>query len=91
MGKPTGFKEFTRQNPRERDARVIGMSALLTTTMPVMKEVVDLLAREDLRGRVRTIVGGAPVSAEYAAEIGADAYGYDCAQAVEKVKELAGA
>ena len=76
---------------RERDARVIGMSALLTTTMPVMKEVVDLLAREDLRGRVRTIVGGAPVSAEYAAEIGADAYGYDCAQAVEKVKELAGA
>ncbi len=76
---------------RERDARVIGMSALLTTTMPVMKEVVDLLARENLRGRVRTIVGGAPVSAEYAAEIGADAYGYDCAQAVEKVKELAGA
>lgn len=76
---------------RERDARVIGMSALLTTTMPVMKEVVDLLARENLRGRVRTIVGGAPVSAEYASEIGADAYGYDCAQAVEKVKELAGA
>lgn len=76
---------------RERDARVIGMSALLTTTMPVMKEVVDLLARENLRGRVRTIVGGAPVSAEYAAEIGADAYGYDCAQAVERVKELAGA
>jgi 5-methyltetrahydrofolate--homocysteine methyltransferase len=75
---------------REQDARVIGMSALLTTTMPVMKEVVDLLARENLRGRVRTIIGGAPVSAEYAAEIGADAYGYDCAQAVEKVKELAG-
>jgi 5-methyltetrahydrofolate--homocysteine methyltransferase len=76
---------------RSQDARVIGMSALLTTTMPVMKEVVDLLARENLRGRIRTIIGGAPVSAEYAAEIGADAYGYDCAQAVEKVKELAGA
>jgi 5-methyltetrahydrofolate--homocysteine methyltransferase len=59
--------------------------------MPVMKEVVDLLAREDLRGRIKTIIGGAPVSGDYAAEIGADAYGYDCAQAVERVKELAAA
>ncbi|MBN2345206.1 MAG: corrinoid protein [Candidatus Aminicenantes bacterium] len=74
---------------RSHDARVIGMSALLTTTMPVMKEVVDLLQRENLSGRVKTIVGGAPLSREFAGEIGADAYGYDCAQAVEKVKELA--
>jgi len=74
---------------KSRDARVIGMSALLTTTMPVMKEVVDLLKRENLHGRVKTIIGGAPVSREYAGEIGADAYGYDCAQAVERVKELA--
>jgi 5-methyltetrahydrofolate--homocysteine methyltransferase len=74
---------------KSRDARVIGMSALLTTTMPVMKEVVDLLRRENLQHRVKTIIGGAPVSQEYAGEIGADAYGYDCAQAVEKVKELA--
>ena len=65
------------------------MSALLTTTMPVMKEVVDLLRKENLHGRVKTIVGGAPVSREYAGEIGADAYGYDCALAVERVKELA--
>jgi 5-methyltetrahydrofolate--homocysteine methyltransferase len=74
---------------KSHDARVIGMSALLTTTMPVMKEVVDLLAKEDLRGRIKTVIGGAPVSGDYAAEIGVDAYGYDCAQAVERVKELA--
>jgi 5-methyltetrahydrofolate--homocysteine methyltransferase len=76
---------------KNHEAVVIGMSALLTTTMPVMKEVVDLLKEEKLSGRVRTIIGGAPVSREYAGEIGADAYGYDCAQAVEKVKELAAA
>jgi 5-methyltetrahydrofolate--homocysteine methyltransferase len=72
-------------------ARAIGMSALLTTTMPVMKEVVDLLKKENLGGRIKTIIGGAPVSHDYAAEIGADAYGYDCAQAVESVKKLAAA
>jgi 5-methyltetrahydrofolate--homocysteine methyltransferase len=76
---------------KSQEARVIGMSALLTTTMPVMKEVVDLLKRENLLGRIKTIVGGAPVSQGYAQEIGADAYGYDCAQAVEQVKKLAAA
>jgi 5-methyltetrahydrofolate--homocysteine methyltransferase len=67
------------------------MSALLTTTMPVMKEVVDLLKKENLDGRIKTIIGGAPVSHDYAGEIGADAYGYDCAQAVAGVKKLAAA
>jgi 5-methyltetrahydrofolate--homocysteine methyltransferase len=75
----------------KHDALVIGMSALLTTTMPVMKEVVDLLKKEKLNGRIKTIIGGAPVSQNYAAEIGADAYGYDCAQAVAGVKKLAAA
>ena len=76
---------------KSHDARVIGMSALLTTTMPVMKEVVDLLNKENLCGRIKTIIGGAPVSQNYAEEIGADAYGYDCAQAVAGVKKLAAA
>ena len=74
---------------KSHDARVIGMSALLTTTMPVMKEVVALLKKENLNGRIKTIIGGAPVSQNYAGEIGADAYGYDCAQAVAGVKKLA--
>jgi 5-methyltetrahydrofolate--homocysteine methyltransferase len=74
---------------KSQQARVIGMSALLTTTMPVMKEVVELLKKESLGGRIKTIIGGAPVSRDFAEEIGADAYGYDCAQAVEQVKRLA--
>ncbi len=71
-------------------ATVIGMSALLTTTMPVMQEVVDLVKVEGLAGRVRTVVGGAPVTAAFAKEIGADAYGFDAGNAVDVVKELVG-
>ena len=75
---------------REHAATVIGMSALLTTTMPVMREVVDLLRAQGLAGRIRTVIGGAPVTAAFAREIGADAYGFDAANAVDVVKALAG-
>jgi len=68
-------------------AAVIGMSALLTTTMSVMKEVVELVRTRGLKTRV--IVGGAPVSEAFAKDIGADAYGFDAANAVERVKVLA--
>jgi 5-methyltetrahydrofolate--homocysteine methyltransferase len=74
----------------DEGARVIGMSALLTTTMPVMRAVVGLLGERGFSNDIRTIVGGAPVSAEYAKEIGADAYGFDAANAVVRVKELMG-
>jgi 5-methyltetrahydrofolate--homocysteine methyltransferase len=73
---------------QEREASVIGLSALLTTTMPVMKEVVGLVRARGLEARVRVIVGGAPVSEAWAREIGADAYGYDAANAVERVRAL---
>jgi 5-methyltetrahydrofolate--homocysteine methyltransferase len=73
------------------DAPVIGMSALLTTTMSVMKEVVELLQQRGLRDRVGVIVGGAPVTKQFAQEIGADAYGFDAANAVERVLVLLGA
>ena len=75
---------------QQHDATVIGMSALLTTTMPVMGEVVERIEKEGLTGNVRTIVGGAPVNQEFAREIGADAYGYDAANAVDRVKQLMG-
>jgi 5-methyltetrahydrofolate--homocysteine methyltransferase len=71
---------------REENAHVIGMSALLTTTMPVMRKVVDLAKDEGLYGKVKIMVGGAPVSKAFAQEIGADAYSYDCANAVETVE-----
>ena len=69
---------------------LIGMSALLTTTMPRMREVVGLLRTRGLHGGIPTIVGGAPVSAEFAREIGADDYAFDAAHAVERVKGLLG-
>ncbi len=68
-------------------AAVIGLSALLTTTMSVMKDVVDLVKARGLKARV--IVGGAPVSEAFAKDIGADAYGFDAANAVDRVKALA--
>jgi 5-methyltetrahydrofolate--homocysteine methyltransferase len=72
-------------------ATLIGMSALLTTTMPRMRDVVALVHDRGLAGRVRTIVGGAPVSADFAREIGADDYACDAATAVERVKTRLGA
>jgi 5-methyltetrahydrofolate--homocysteine methyltransferase len=73
---------------RDEGAIIIGMSALLTTTMPVMREVVDRLRDARLDANVKTLVGGAPVTEEFAKEIGADAYAYDAANAVEVVKRL---
>jgi 5-methyltetrahydrofolate--homocysteine methyltransferase len=75
---------------RDHGAKVIGMSALLTTTMPGMREVVDLLRDEKLHSDVRTVVGGAPLSEEYARSIGDDAYAPDAYSAVDVVKRRAG-
>jgi len=72
-------------------ATLIGMSALLTTTMARMRDVVALLRERGLAGRVRTIVGGAPLSADFAREIGADDYACDAATAVDRVRALLGA
>jgi 5-methyltetrahydrofolate--homocysteine methyltransferase len=71
-------------------AGVIGLSALLTTTMTGMRQVVELVRQRGLEGRLKVIVGGAPLSQRFADEIGADAYGYDAANAVEVVKRLTG-
>jgi 5-methyltetrahydrofolate--homocysteine methyltransferase len=72
----------------QHGAAVIGLSALLTTTMPVMKDVVELVKARGLQDRIKVIVGGAPVSDAWARLIGADAYGYDAASAVERVRAL---
>ena len=72
------------------DASVIGLSSLLTTTMGLMKGVVELVGERGLTEQVKVIVGGAPLSEEFAQSIGADSYGYDAANAVEKVMALMG-
>jgi 5-methyltetrahydrofolate--homocysteine methyltransferase len=87
LGNDVAPERFVETAANEQ-AQVVGMSALLTTTMPAMKRTVDLLKDRGLADRVKVIIGGAPVTAEYAAGIGADAYGYDAANAVEQVKRL---
>ena len=89
LGHDVSPERFVRTAQAE-NAAVIGMSALLTTTMPAMREVVDLVRAEKLDGRISTIVGGAPVSEAFAKDIGADAYGFDAAKAVVVVKDLVG-
>jgi 5-methyltetrahydrofolate--homocysteine methyltransferase len=74
----------------EQEAPVIGMSALLTTTMVGMKEVVEILRARRCQGKIKTIVGGAPVSADFAREIGANDYAFDAASAVTHIKALLG-
>jgi corrinoid protein of di/trimethylamine methyltransferase len=73
---------------REVNADVIGCSALLTTTMKNQKSVIEALEREGLRPRVKVVVGGAPVTRQWAQEIGADGYGKDAVGAVDLVKSL---
>lgn len=72
-------------------AQVIALSALLTTTMPAMKSVIDAIQQAGLRDQIRIVIGGAPVTQEYADKIGADGYAADATSAVRKVRELIGA
>lgn len=73
---------------RELDADIVGVSALLTTTMAGQRSVVEVLAREGLRPKVKIMVGGAPVTRRWAEEIGADGYGKDAITAVSLAKTL---
>ncbi|HNT06442.1 MAG TPA: corrinoid protein [Anaerolineae bacterium] len=73
---------------REHEPQVLGMSALLTTTMLGMEDVIKALRKAGLRDKVKVLIGGGPVSKKYAEDIGADAYGNDAAQAVNLVKGL---
>ena len=78
--------ECYRENP---DTKIIALSALLTTTMPDLRETVDALNHEDFRNEVKIMVGGAPITKEFADEIGADGYSADAAEAAVLAKKLA--
>jgi 5-methyltetrahydrofolate--homocysteine methyltransferase len=81
---PEQFVEIVRAE----GADLVGMSALLTTTMQSMKSTIDALSEAGLRDRVRVLVGGAPVTANFAEQIGADAYAADAAAAVDTARSL---
>ncbi len=87
LGKDVPPIKFIETAEKE-NASLIGMSALLTTTMPGMKTVIDLIEAKGLKGKIKTIIGGAPVTEEYAKSIGADAYAFDASKSVELVKNL---
>jgi 5-methyltetrahydrofolate--homocysteine methyltransferase len=81
---PEKFIEAIKQH----QPQVVGMSALLTTTMKEMKNTLQALEWAGLRDQVKTIVGGAPVTEKFAKDIGADGYAPDAASAVDAVKAL---
>jgi 5-methyltetrahydrofolate--homocysteine methyltransferase len=72
----------------EKKANIIAMSALLTTTMPSMKTTIDALKQAGVREKVKVLIGGAPITQQYADEIGADGYAPDAASAVEAAMAL---
>jgi corrinoid protein of di/trimethylamine methyltransferase len=75
---------------KETGANVLGLSALLTTTMVVQREIIEGLIEADLRSQVKVLVGGAPVSRDWAEEIGADGYAEDALDAVQVAKYVLG-
>ncbi len=75
---------------KEHQPNIVGLSALLTTTIPMMKKTIERLKEESLRDKVKVMVGGAPVTQAFADEIGADGFSADAASAVDLAKEFVG-
>ena len=89
LGRDVAPEKFV-EAVREHAATIVGISALMTTTMPGMKRTIDALIKAGLREQVKVMVGGAPVSQAFADEIGADGYAKDSTLAVMKAKALMG-
>jgi len=78
------------QRAQEVEPDIVGMSALLSTTMPAMPQTIEALLKAGIRDKVKVMIGGAPVTEKYAQEIKADSYASDAGSAVSKAKELLG-
>ncbi|HEX58889.1 MAG TPA: hypothetical protein ENF26_01915 [Methanomicrobia archaeon] len=89
LGRDVPTEEFVRV-VREEKPDILGLSALMTTTMPEQQRVIEALKEAGLRDSVKVMVGGAPVSREWAERIGADGYGEDAIEAVAEAKKLLG-
>ena len=79
------FIEAMKENP---DCKIVALSALLTTTMPAIKDTIDAIVASGLRDTVKIMIGGAPVTQAFADEVGADGYSEDAASAAELAKKL---
>ncbi|HKZ94274.1 MAG TPA: cobalamin-dependent protein [Candidatus Bathyarchaeia archaeon] len=87
IGKDISTEDFV-QKTRELNPDIVALSALLTTTLPIQCEVIEALKKADLRKKVKVLVGGAPATAKWAEEAGADGYGEDAIEAVRIAKKL---
>ncbi|MBI2114207.1 MAG: corrinoid protein [candidate division NC10 bacterium] len=89
LGRDVAPEKFV-EAVKEKEATIVGISALMTTTMPAMKRTIDALARAGLRDRVKVMVGGAPVNQAFCDDIGGDGYAKDSTAAVVRAKQLMG-
>jgi 5-methyltetrahydrofolate--homocysteine methyltransferase len=87
LGKDIPVEEFIKA-VKEQNPDIVAMSALLTTTLPMQREVIEALKKNKLRNKIKVIVGGAPATAEWAEEIGADGYASNSIEAVRLAKML---
>lgn len=87
LGRDVSTEEFVKA-VEQKKPDIVALSALLTTTLPVQREVIEALTKNNLRASVKIMVGGAPATADWANEIGADGYGQDAVEAVEVAKKL---
>jgi 5-methyltetrahydrofolate--homocysteine methyltransferase len=88
LGTDVAPEKFVEAIIKQGDVDIVGLSALLTTTMPSMESTIKAIGEAGLRERVKVMVGGAPVTAEYARNIGADGFAPDAGQAVTLAKSL---
>ncbi|MEE9528338.1 MAG: cobalamin-dependent protein, partial [Syntrophobacteria bacterium] len=89
LGVDVSPKDFT-QKAQEVGADIVAMSALLSTTMPAMRETIEALQEAGIRDKVKVMIGGAPVTENFASEIKADSYAPDAGSAVIAAKKLLG-
>ena len=88
LGVDVPIERFLQTYESNPDTKIIGCSALLTTTMPALEQTVAAINQQPWRSKVKVMVGGAPITQEFADKIGADAYTVDAASAAQKAKEL---
>ncbi len=89
LGVDVPIETFVRTIEEHKEATIVGLSALLTTTMPSLRDTVAALLKQPFRRRIKIMVGGAPISQAFADEIGADSYTEDAASAAEQAKKYA--
>jgi 5-methyltetrahydrofolate--homocysteine methyltransferase len=90
LGVDVGPKKFVSAIEKVEGPALVAMSALLTTTMPAMKGIVDEIEKRGLKKKVKILLGGRPVNEQYATEMGSDGYAKDAVSAVRVAKELLG-